>query len=305
MNKISILTYKMYLVIERGGMMNISKIFIVILSYGILVISSTRPSTTLVGETMHENRKKIIIFDLDGVLFKENKPAFIKKVGFSDLAKYTLRTWSTPENICLDTLQCISTQEVKKHEIPLMHRGRSMPCCIMDWQLGDKDHIQVRQELAQHIDALAAKNHFKSEQDRDLTKRILDITLNPEHLADITTPISPMVQLAKQLKENGYKLLLLSNLATEHYDILHAKYPEIAKLFDGRIIISAHVKMLKPHKQIYQHVLDTYQLKAQECIFIDNQQENVDAALQCGIVGITHKNVNRTKIELVKFGIKI
>ena len=253
---------------------------------------------------MHKNEKKIIIFDLDGVLFKENKPAFVKKVGFTDLAKYTLRTWSTPESICLDTLQCISAQEEKKYEIPLMHRGRSMPCCIMEWQLGDKDHVQVRQELAQHIDALAAKNHFKNEQDRDLTKRILDITLNPEHLADITAPISPMVQLAKQLKQNGYKLFLLSNLATEHYDVLQAKYPEIAELFDG-IIISAHVKMLKPHKQIYQHLLETYDLKPQECIFKKKKKENVDAAQQCGITGITHKNVTKTKSELVKLGIKI
>src|ERR1700738_107113 len=107
--------------------MNLSKIFIVILSYSILITSGTRPSAILVGGNMQKNAKKIIIFDLDGVLFKENKPAFVKKVGFSDLAKYTLRTWSTPESICLDTLQCISTQEEKKHEVALMHRGRSMP----------------------------------------------------------------------------------------------------------------------------------------------------------------------------------
>ncbi len=253
---------------------------------------------------MHKNAKKTIIFDLDGVLFKENKPAFVKKVGFSDLARYTLRTWATPESICLDTLECISTQEIKKHETPLLHRGRSMPGCIVDWQLGDKNHIQVRQELAQHIDALAAKNHFKSEQDKELTKRILDITLNPEHLAEITAPILPMVQLAKQLKQKGYKLFLLSNLATEHYEVLKTKYPEIAELFEG-IVISAHVKMFKPHKQIYHHILEAYRLDAQECIFIDNQKENVDAAQECGITGITHKNINKTKHELVKLGIKI
>src|SRR5258705_1991853 len=122
--------------------MNALKIFIVIGACSILVTSNIWSSTSLMGETMHKNAKKIIIIDLDGVLLKENKPAFVKKVGFSDLAKYTLRTWSTPESICLDTLQCISTQEEKKYEIPLIHRGRSMPCCIVDWQLGDKNHIQ-------------------------------------------------------------------------------------------------------------------------------------------------------------------
>lgn len=286
-----------------GETMKGYKIFIVILPYSILNGGVYAPCNAKVEQTMNPTTKKVIIFDLDGVLFKENKPAFIKKVGLGDLAKYTLRTWSTPEGICLDTLDCISKQE-QQPDIPLLHRGRAMPQVIIDWQLGQKTHTQVRTELAQHIDALAQKKHFKNDQDKDLTKRILDISLNPEHLAEIIAPVPAMVQLAKQLKQKGYKLYLLSNLAKEHYDILREKHPEIAKLFDG-IVISAHVKILKPHKRIYEHILTQYQLKPQECIFIDNQQENVDAAQNCGIDSIVHKTVSQTKTNLNKLGVKI
>lgn len=280
------------------------KIFIVLASWSILISQNTIPMTQEADVPMRDTTKKVVIFDLDGVLFKENKPAFIKKVGFGELAKYTLRTWTTPESICLDTLESISKCEDNQPAVPLTHRGRIMPCCIIDWQLGKKSHLQVRKELATHIDALAAKNHFKNDQDKNLTKRILDISLNPEHLADITAPIPGMVQLAKQLKCNGYKLFLLSNLAQEHYEILQKHHPEIAQLFDG-VIISAHVNMLKPHKKIYEHILTQYNLKPQECIFIDNQQENVDAAQACGIDSITHKTVSQTKVYLNKLGIKI
>src|ERR1700722_12392486 len=188
-----------------GETMERYKIFIVILPCSILNAGVFMPCNLEVEKAMKPAIKKVIIFDLDGVLFKENKPAFVKKVGFGDLAKYTLRTWSTPESICLDTLDCISKQE-QQPAIRLMHRGRAMPRVIMDWQLGHKTHTQVRTELAENIDALAAKNHFKNDQDKNLTKRILDISLNPEHLADITAPIPAMVRLAEQLEQKGYKL---------------------------------------------------------------------------------------------------
>lgn len=280
------------------------KLFIVIAIFIILGIQNTQaiPYLTQIGEPMPT--KKVVIFDLDGVLFKENKPAFAKKIGISELAKYTIKNWTTPETMCFDTLESISKQEGIQHEIPLTHRGRTMPCCIMEWQLGKKSHIQVRKELADHIDLLATKNHFKNDQEKNLTKRILDISLNPEHLAELTSPVPSMVQLAKQLKANGYRLYLLSNLAREHYEILQKNHPDIAQLFDG-IVISAHVNMLKPHKKIYEHVLRHYNLNAQECIFIDNQQENVDAAQACGIDSITHKTIGQTKTHLNKLGIKI
>jgi hypothetical protein len=131
------------------------KRFIVLASWSILISQNTISMTQEAGVPMRDTTKKVIIFDLDGVLFKENKPAFIKKVGFGELAKYTLRSWTTPENICLDTLECISKCEDNQPEVPLTHRGRVMPCCIIDWQLGKKSHLQVRKELVVGMEVIA------------------------------------------------------------------------------------------------------------------------------------------------------
>lgn len=250
--------------------------------------------------------KKIttIIFDLDGVLFQENRTAMAKKIGIGQLAKYALFNWSNPESKCLDVLHTISLQESDQPKIPLIHHGRNMPRCIIDWQLGRTSHKQVQQKLMQQIEALDKTKFFKSAHEKELTQRILDISLDPEHLIDVAKPITSMVQLAKQLKQQGFRLFILSNLAKEPFNVLRSAYADIAQLFDG-IIISGHVQMLKPHKEIYEHLLNTYKLNRYECVLIDNLEENIKAANKMGIAGIVHKNTRSTKAQLIKLGVKI
>ncbi len=161
---------------------------------------------------------------------------------------------------------------------------------------------KVRNELEKHLEILEQKNHFKSSQEKELVQRILDISIDPQHLNDIVKPTAAMIELVKELKNRNYKLLVLSNLAQEQYDLLQTKYPDITGLFDD-IIVSARVKMLKPNKEIYLHLLDTHKLTAQECVFIDNQKENIEGAQQHGIHGIWHKNIRTTRISLEKLGV--
>jgi putative hydrolase of the HAD superfamily len=43
--------------------------------------------------------------------------------------------------------------------------------------------------------------------------------------------------------------------------------------------------MLKPHPEIYQHVLDDLGISAAEAVFIDNREPNVRGAEALGITG--------------------
>jgi len=59
----------------------------------------------------------------------------------------------------------------------------------------------------------------------------------------------------------------------------------IRKYFDS-IIISAFVGECKPHKNIYEAALKSLNVKAEECIFIDDKVKNVEAAEALGFKGI-------------------
>jgi putative hydrolase of the HAD superfamily len=53
-------------------------------------------------------------------------------------------------------------------------------------------------------------------------------------------------------------------------------------VFDG-IVISSRIKMVKPEIQIYEHLLNRYQLQPVDTVFIDDLQENLAAASSIGI----------------------
>ena len=57
--------------------------------------------------------------------------------------------------------------------------------------------------------------------------------------------------------------------------------------FDGKII-SAEELLVKPDHRIYNLILERFSLNAEECIFIDDRKENIDAAIECGLNGIVY-----------------
>ena len=60
-------------------------------------------------------------------------------------------------------------------------------------------------------------------------------------------------------------------------------------LFDGGVA-SCEVHLNKPDPRIYQALLDKYQLKAAESVFIDDRLDNVQAAFRLGFAGIQMKD---------------
>jgi FMN phosphatase YigB (HAD superfamily) len=76
---------------------------------------------------------------------------------------------------------------------------------------------------------------------------------------DILTPIEGTVKILNELKENGYKLYLLSNFHSLAFETVYSKY-DFFKHFDGGII-SYKENLLKPETEIYTKLLDTYNLK--------------------------------------------
>lgn len=73
-------------------------------------------------------------------------------------------------------------------------------------------------------------------------------------------------------------------------------FPFLDKV-DGKVV-SGFVKMVKPNADIYEHLLSEYGLDAGECVFVDDRQENVDAARALGMKGIVFKDYGQACSEL-------
>lgn len=100
-------------------------------------------------------------------------------------------------------------------------------------------------------------------------------------------PRRRMRTLVEQLKQRGYCVYYLSNIPEDVLALLMER--DFQGLFDGGVA-SCEVHVNKPDPRIYQALLDKYGLKASESVFIDDRQDNVQAAFELGFVGIRMKD---------------
>ena len=115
-------------------------------------------------------------------------------------------------------------------------------------------------------------------------------------------PVEGILELLQTLKKNGYRLYLLSNAAIRQHEYLARA--EASKLMDGTLI-SADVKLLKTDPQIYQTFLKKFDLKVEECVFIDDTPINVEGALYENMAGIVfNMNAYALKQTLCALGVE-
>ena len=129
------------------------------------------------------------------------------------------------------------------------------------------------------------------------------INLVFENWYDILMPIESSVNVLTQLKQSGYKVYYLSNFhlaAFEHVTKNHDFFGS----FDGGVV-SYKEQLLKPEKEIYEKIINKYNLEPSQTVFVDDMKENVSAAIKSGLKGIILKNPKDLIIELKEFDINI
>lgn len=101
------------------------------------------------------------------------------------------------------------------------------------------------------------------------------------------TPVPGAKEFCACVKEKGYGIYVLSNASTDFYEYFPGFQP--LDYFDG-IVVSADLHIIKPDLKIYKYLLEKYHLRAGECLFIDDRQENVDAAKNIGMHGVVFRD---------------
>ena len=99
----------------------------------------------------------------------------------------------------------------------------------------------------------------------------------PETLGDA---IGPTVEVLDELR-GSVRLFALSNWSGETFPIARPRYPFL-EWFDG-IVISGEERLIKPDPAIFRVLLERYELRPGETVFVDDHAPNVEAAASLGI----------------------
>lgn len=122
------------------------------------------------------------------------------------------------------------------------------------------------------------------------------IDIFDKHYTDVFIGESEGIRdLMLKLKADGYRLLGLSNWSSRVYDVM-AKFDIFDLIEDS--LISKDVHQLKPDKEIYLSFLQKFNVKADECVFIDDKPKNIEGCKAVGMAGIVFTNTQQLTKEL-------
>ena len=164
--------------------------------------------------------------------------------------------------------------------------------CSQDWN----EKQDAGRPFAEGVLELKSKYPQFSEYIEAYDKRWNEMLRGP-----ILETVEVLQKLSEQKSENGLRLFALSNWSAEKFVHVRENY-DLIKIFEG-IILSGEIGLIKPEPAIYQHLLERFKVESKECIFIDDNLANIEAARKLGFLGHHFKGALELKAELERHGL--
>ena len=101
----------------------------------------------------------------------------------------------------------------------------------------------------------------------------------------------PMIDFARSLSSR-YDIYFLSNTGEMHVPYVYDRFPDL-RCFKGDAL-SYRIGALKPERAFYERALRRLDLRAEECLFIDDRPENIEGAEACGLRSILYTRAEET-----------
>lgn len=114
-----------------------------------------------------------------------------------------------------------------------------------------------------------------------------------------TDPV--MMEWVRALKSHGLKVAVLSNMPIEHSKYMRQSAPWFRD-FDY-VCFSAEVQLSKPGAAIYHACLELVRSRPEECLFIDDRAENVEAARALGFHALQFVSVRELASDVRSFNL--
>ena len=130
-----------------------------------------------------------------------------------------------------------------------------------------------------------------------------DIDALMEMMFEFSKPDKKMFELVRDLRARGYRIVVFSNTLREWYEFQRQKFG-YAELFDAEML-SFELGCAKPEQQCYAKVLDKLGLKAEECVFVDDDPENVAVARRQGMCAVRFESVEQLRASLSSLGVEL
>lgn len=118
----------------------------------------------------------------------------------------------------------------------------------------------------------------------------------------LKSDIPENVAVLRKLANTNLELFGLTNWSAETFPYALINY-DFFELFKGKIVVSGTEKMIKPNPELWHLLLKRYEIKAEESVFIDDNQKNIEVAKSLGFICVHIKEDTDLEKELRDLGI--
>jgi HAD superfamily hydrolase (TIGR01509 family) len=131
--------------------------------------------------------------------------------------------------------------------------------------------------------------------------RQIDAAALLQAACDIFTPNQEIIPVLKSLKQQGQRLVLLSNTCLSHLEFVR-RQSNILQDFDA-LVLSYEVGSMKPAPAIYQAAIAKAGCDASDCFYTDDIEENIIAGRAQGLQAEIYTTVSDLRSQLQVRGI--
>lgn len=144
---------------------------------------------------------------------------------------------------------------------------------------GFKKCLLGEMNVQEYIDSLMNEKDFKD----------IECILKKDNLKESYPLIKCNFKYIKKLKKDGYKLFLLTNITEDSYNYINSII-HINDIFDGGIY-SYQEHLIKPNYDIYNLIINKFNLNKEETLFFDDKEKNVIAAKEIGLKAVLFTSI--------------
>ena len=133
-------------------------------------------------------------------------------------------------------------------------------------------------------------------------KKIYNFDMNRQDFekiwCDVFSEKSQMIEMAKKINRK-YEIFIFSNTDEIHFPFIWKTFPSI-HFFKENLMLSYEIGSVKPDLDSYERALNKFNLRFDECLFIDDRPINIQVAESLGMKGILHKEFEETREKISK-----
>jgi 2-haloacid dehalogenase len=111
------------------------------------------------------------------------------------------------------------------------------------------------------------------------------------------------VDIVRELRDGGIRLLGLTNWPAEKFPAAREAFAVLAEL-EG-IVVSGEEGVAKPDREIFDRLLDRYDIDPATAVYVDDRAEHVAAAGRLGLAAVQFEAADQLRRDLARFGLPV